>query len=136
MFYQAPESAFLGAAPSSAILAGKASGPPRASVSLICERGPLEGSVQLPDVPLEVPGNRSFTLFLQAAQLAGLGEKAQSEEINNESESHQMLAAAVRLEPQMRTPRLWLREVGAVAEGKLMTGAGRGGSRGGEERVW
>ena len=46
-----------------------------------------------------------------------------------------MLAAAARLEPQ-RTLGPWLRGVGAVAEGTLMTGAGRGGRTVGEERVW
>lgn len=45
-------------------------------------------SVWPPAMP-QVPGNCSFTVLVQAAMLEKLMEKAQYEEINNESESHQ-----------------------------------------------
>lgn len=64
-------------------------------------------SVWPPAMP-QVPGNCSFTVLVQAAMLEKLMEKAQYEEINNESESHQRPVAADRLEPRMRTPRLRL----------------------------
>lgn len=67
--------------------------------------------VWLTAVP-QMPGNCSFTVLSQAALLEKLMEKAQYEEINNESESHQMPVAADRLEPRMRTPKLWLRRGG------------------------
>lgn len=56
--------------------------------------------------------NCSFTSPMQPALLEKPVEKAQYEEINNESESHQMPVAADRLEPRMRTPRLGLRRGG------------------------
>lgn len=78
-----------------------------------------------------MPGHCSLTLLVQSALLEKLVQKAQCEEINNESESHQMPVAADRLEPRMRTHHGcgWA-EVEAVVEGKPMTGPGRGGEVG------
>lgn len=50
-------------------------------------------------------------------------------EINNESEAHPRLAAD-RLEPAMRTWCQRLGRVGAVSEGRPVTGPGKGGGGG------